>query len=491
MQQQSLALDRYMEIIRRRKWLLIIPVALSIVAAAVAVTRLPSQQSEEYEAVSTVRLAVAGRASGSAISQGEAAIIANTANYVLQGDASLRAIASQLGLEMTPRRLRSMFRMDFVPNTEFIEIRARGDSPEAARDLANALANEWPRSSTEFYTALERPELARSFTVFQQASNGVLVPRTVSVESSAWLRVAAALAMGVVGGLGIVFVAEYTDRTLLSVYDVADASRSRVLGALPRVKRRRRRAIGSEMAHLREMRMLTVQLLHAVRAQRLRSLLFISIWPKDGTTSIASNAAASLAGDEFDVLLVDGNLENPALHSVFEAESRTPGLTDVLASGTQGNRLAVALSKAALTCDRPGLSLLMAGSPAADAWSTLGSTEMRQLVEFFNRDGHRDRPELLIIDGPPIASANALSLASAVGGVVVVCAEGSGTTDDVKRSVGQLKSLGANVVGVVYNKAQNAESVPVDWAEPASAYTTVPTPRHLADGDGDPRPPRS
>jgi MinD superfamily P-loop ATPase len=116
---------------------------------------------------------------------------------------------------------------------------------------------------------------------------------------------------------------------------------------------------------------------------------------------------------------------------------------------------------------------------------------MRQLVDFFDHDGHRNRPELLIIDGPPIASANALTLASVVGGVVVVCAEGSGTTDDVKRSVGQLKSLGANVIGVVYNKAQNAESVPVDWAEPASVYTNVPAPRHLADGDDDPWPPRS
>ena len=482
-----------MEIIWRRKWLLLIPIALSVVAAGVAVTRLPSQQSEEYEAVATVRLALAGRATGAAVGQEEAAIIANTANYVLQGDASLRTIASQLGLEMTPRRLRGMFRMDFVPNTEFIEIRARGESPEATRDLANALANEWPRSSTEFYNALERPELARSFTVFQPATNGVLIPRTVSVESSAWLRVAAALAMGVVGGLGIVFVAEYTDRTLLSVYDVADASRSPVIGSMPRLNRRRgnrRRAIGHEMARLREMRMLTVQLLHAIRARRVRSLLFISIWPRDGTTSIANNAAASLAGDEFDVLLVDGNLENPELDHLYDVGARTPGLTDVLASGTQGNQLAIALGKAALPCDRPGLSLLMAGSPAADAWSTLGSSEMRQLVEFFNHGSHRDRPEVLVIDGPPMASANALTLASIVGGVVVVCAEGSGTTDDLKRSLGQLKSLGANVIGVVYNKARNTDTMPAEWGDRSSVYSDNTATQALPDVDGDGWPPR-
>ena len=486
-------MDRYLEILSRRKWLLIIPLALSIVAAVVAVTKLPSQQSEQYEAVATVRLALAGRATGAAISQSEATIIANTANYVLQSDDTLRAIATQLNLNMSPRRLRGMVSIDFVPNTEFIEIRAQGESPEAARDLANALANEWPRSSTDFYTTLERPELARSFTVFQQAGNGALLPRTVSVESSALLRVAAALAMGLVGGLGIVFVAEYTDRTLLSIYDVADASRAKVLGSIPRLKRRRanrRRAIGGEMARVREMRMLTVQLLHIVRAQRLRSLLFISIWPRDGTTSIASNASISLAGDEFDVLLVDGNLESPSLDGVFDIASQKPGLTDVLASGTQGNKLAIALNKAALTCERPGLSLLMAGTPVSDAWSTLASAEMRQFVDFYNNDGNRDRPELLIIDGPPMASANALTLASVVGGVVVVCAEGSGTTDDLKRSLGQLKTLGANVIGVVYNKAKNADSLPVEWTQPSSGYPEFQTTRPLPEGEDDTWPPR-
>ena len=479
-------MDRYLEILSRRKWLLIIPIALGLVAAGVAVTKLPSEQPAEYEAVATVRLALAGRASGAAISQGEAAIIANTANYVLQSDSSLRAIADELGLNMSPRRLRAMFNIDFVPNTEFIEIRGRGDSPEAARDLANVLANAWPRSSMDFYAALERPELARSFTVFQQAGNGVVLPRTVSIESSGLLRVAAALTMGVVGGLGIVFVAEYTDRTLLSVYDVADASRAQILGSLPRLKRRRanrRRPIGGEMARLREMRMLTVQLLHAVRAHRLRSLLFISIWPQDGTTSIASNAAISLAGDEFDVLLVDGNLENPALDSVFGSARQKPGLTDVLASGTRSNKLEIALGKAALTCEKPGLSLLMAGTPTSDAWSTLASSEMRQFVDFYNSNGHGDRPELLIIDGPPMASANALTLASVVGGVVVVCAEGSGTTDDLQRSLGQLRSLGANVLGVVYNKAKATTPLPPEWQEPFAAHSGLQVTRAPGDDE--------
>lgn len=459
----SLAIDHYLEVLARRKWAVIIPVALSLLAAAVLLARAPNTP-DQYEATSTVRLAVAGKPTGAAVSLGEASIIANSANYVLESDSTLARIAQEQGLSQSPARLRGAFEIVQVPGTEFIEIRARAASQEDAVKLANALAAEWPRSSAEFYTQLKRPDLAQSFVVFQDATSGVPVESSVSLQSGWVMRVVLALAMGMVGGLGIVFLTEYTDRTLSSPEGVAAASNASVLSSVPWLNDLPRwrfwgsggnQPLGPEMGRARELRAVTVQLMHAVRAQRLRTILFTGIWPGDGTTSIATNVASSLAGDEFDVLLVDGNLEHPAVHEALAVHSLRPGLTDVLASAPAGPRLEVALGKATRESGRPGLRLLTAGTPAPDAWSVLASFEMRRLVQAHNED-ERDRPELMIIDGPPIvASASALTLASVVGGVVVVCAEGSGTTEDLQRGLDQLSRLGANLLGVVYNKARS------------------------------------
>ena len=88
MKRNSLAIDRYVEVLIRRKWALLIPLAMSLVAAAVILARLPDTP-DEYESVATVRLALAGRPTGAVISPTDAAVIANTANYVLQSDDTL------------------------------------------------------------------------------------------------------------------------------------------------------------------------------------------------------------------------------------------------------------------------------------------------------------------------------------------------------------------------------------------------------------------
>ena len=467
MKRNSLAIDRYVEVLIRRKWALLIPLAMSLVAAAVILARLPDTP-DEYESVATVRLALAGRPTGAVISPTDAAVIANTANYVLQSDDTLAGISQELGLNMSPGRLRSQFDIVPVPNTEFIEIHARGSSPEQAATLANALAAEWPRSSAEFYTSLQRPDLAQSFVFFLEARPGVATEAGFSLNSGWATRIAVAIAMGLIGGLGIVFLTEYTDRTINTVETVSGATRATVLGSVPWLRggsqghlwrRLPQRPLSSELTRVRGMRALTVQMMHMVRARKLRSIMFTSIWPGDGTTSIASNAARSLAGDEFDVLLVDGNLEHASVHHALELASVRPGLTDVLASSAAGRGLEVALSKAAQESGKPGLRVLAAGTPTSDAWSVLASFEMRKLVQMHNEETERDRPELMIIDGPPIvASASALTLASVVSGVVVVCAEGSGTVEDLQRGLNQLDRLGANVLGVVYNKARTHAS---------------------------------
>ena len=465
MRHRSLTLDRYLELLARRKWVFLLPVIIGVVGSAAAALWMPSLSPTQYEATATVRLALAGSSlgGGPAVDQSQSVIITNTSNYILGTDSTLQAVIAEVGLDTTPAGLRERISIEAVPDTELIEVAARGDSAEEARDLANALANAWSAESAEFYASIGRPALASSFSQVEPAA----LPQ--SAVPSGWLtRIALGFVIAVIAGIGIALVSEYTDRTINSVSHASAAANAPILSCLPRLKRQRlgptrqrQISLGRYAQRLGEMRLLNVKLGRMIRENKLRTILFTSVWPKEGTSSVAIGAAVGLAADDLDVLLVDANFQDPALHRVFGMPRGQLGLTDVLASTASHDDLNVALDKAAQDCESPGLRVLTSGTPAPASWGWLGSLEMRRTIELYNESGAENGHSVMVIDGPALlSSADALALASVVSGVIIVCAEGRPTMDDLQRSLNQLESLGANVLGVVYNKAKAASGLP-------------------------------
>src|SRR5690606_16124844 len=131
MRQHALALDRYLEVLARRKWLLLVSLAVCLIAAVIAATLMPvGCEPPLYDSQATVRLALTGNASGANVSLNEAQVIANTANYILQSDSTLEGIIAELNLRTTPRRLRQRIAVRPISGTEFISLYARAETPE-------------------------------------------------------------------------------------------------------------------------------------------------------------------------------------------------------------------------------------------------------------------------------------------------------------------------------------------------------------------------
>jgi Mrp family chromosome partitioning ATPase len=470
MREHSLMFDRYLEILMRRKWFFLLPLVASVGVILAASAFVPQVKSKDYQAHATMRLTLAGGVGGvPRLDAGEIQRITNTSIQLVKSRESLSQIIAALGLNTSPGSLGSRISIRPLPATELLEVQAKGSTPEAAMDLANAVANAWKTTNAAFYSSVNRPELANSFAVFEPAAQVKTVVHTTVVT-----RLSVGIALGLAAGIGLALISEYTDRTLNSVNDVVEAAPVPVLSSLPRLKRsfRLRRQTAQrewrelDSRRLGEMRLLTFKLALLARERGLRSILFTGIWPKAGTSSIAIGAASGLAGDEFEVVLVDANLRAPVLDRVFEAPKGQPGLTDVLVTTAHGDDFRVAIDKAIVHTDRPGLGILTSGTPMSDSWNALGSSEMRRLIAMYKRsydETYDETPGLMIIDGPPLfASADALALASVVSGVVIVCAEGRTTADDLQRSLSQLDTIGANVLGLIYNRASAASGLPQD-----------------------------
>ena len=154
-----------------------------------------------------------------------------------------------------------------------------------------------------------------------------------------------------------------------------------------------------------------------------------------GKTLTSLNLALTLTrGQERRVLLLEGDLWRPQLHTYFVPERPDrPGLQQVL----EGR---LSLADAVVSIEGCTLDVLMAG--ASGGGDVMSSRRMSEIL-----GEARSRYELVVIDSPPMGLlASARSLAARADGVVVVVRAGQtkkGSLEKTLAALGQEKLIGA------------------------------------------------
>jgi capsular exopolysaccharide synthesis family protein len=160
-----------------------------------------------------------------------------------------------------------------------------------------------------------------------------------------------------------------------------------------------------------------------------------------GKTLTSLNLALTLTrGEERRVLLLEGDLWRPQLHTYFTPERPDrPGLQQVLERRTT-------VSDAVVTLEGSSLDMLLAG--ASEVAGDLMSG--RRMSEVLNEV--RAAYEIVVIDSPPMTLlASARSLAARSDGVVMVVRAGQSKRHDIEKT---LSALGPEkLIGAVLNFA--------------------------------------
>ena len=190
-------------------------------------------------------------------------------------------------------------------------------------------------------------------------------------------------------------------------------------------------------------RVLRAALDHRLPAGGGRVVAFVSTQPREGKTLCAVNLALALAGREEPVVLVDADLRRPEAAQLLPGVHATPGLTDVLAGRTEA-------LKALQSPEGTPLMLLAAGAPTPAPAEALRPAAVQALLEVL-----RARFQWTVIDTSPLgAGPDALPLAGAADGVVmVVCAEAT-PRREAAQALALLGQMGCPVLGVVLNRAR-------------------------------------
>ena len=222
-----------------------------------------------------------------------------------------------------------------------------------------------------------------------------------------------------------------------------------VLGHLPLLPDPERHLISLEESDARileRFRVLRSNVNFTLMDQDHHSLIVTSTIPGEGKTSTASNLAIAMALDGRRIILVDADLRRPQLAELFGLPKQ-PGLTNVLVGQSS-------LQEALQDTSIPGLRLLTSGALPPNPAELMNSPAMDELLEAMKADS-----DMIIFDTPPsLATADAQVLSAKVDGVIYVMELGKIHKSAVQRSFELFHQAQARILGVVFNKMDQASS---------------------------------
>lgn len=306
-----------------------------------------------------------------------------------------------------------------IPNSGLIRIAAKGSTPEAAAVAANELS----RILIDLDEGLPEsrdPSLAPTLRLVEAA-----IPPEEPAGPGLPLVVILATVVGALLGLLLVIIVENLDQRLHFIDDISAIAARPVLAAVPRSGHRRNSLASSDSVQGRAYRRLRAQLISRVGDDMREVVVVTAPQPGQGVSTTVVNLAAVLAATGRRVLIVDC------------AGTRSELTEKLLAKDRQLNSVKKAFG---------GTSLARASSPLNDVRliTTTAASVPTVLSEI---DGHVD--SVLIDVGSMADSMNLMTVAPVAAAVVLVVRLGSVTGPVLADARDQLRSVGANFLGVV------------------------------------------
>ncbi len=172
----------------------------------------------------------------------------------------------------------------------------------------------------------------------------------------------------------------------------------------------------------------------------VKSLMLTSATPGEGKSTATIHLAIAHAEQGKRTLIIDADLRRPSIHKKLSL-SGSVGLSNVLL-GEMTWRDALVKTE-----HWPGLDVVPAGTASRRASDLVGSI-MVDILEEATKEY-----DLIIVDAPPLLGfAEAMQVATAVDGVVVLARAGQTSRKAVARALATLNRLRANVIGLVLNE---------------------------------------
>jgi len=302
-------------------------------------------------------------------------------------------------------------------------------------------------TNRQLYDALIKRIKEQSITEQVRSANVLIVENAEKPSSPVSPKTARNLFLGIIlgllGGIGMVFFAEYLDQTIKSPEDAEAKLGVSVLGMIPLLKTPEHpieQIVQKEpiSAFTENYKAIRTALLLSAADHPPQKLLVTSAQPEEGKTVTAVNLATAIAQSDYSVLLVDADLRKPRLYKALGLPN-SKGLSTYLAGASDMNIIQAG--------PLPNLSVITSGPIPPNPSELLSSNRLNEMLSALS-----EKYDIIIFDAPPLLSvADGLILSKLLDGTLVIARAGKTSYDDVRKSLKSLSDLNARVLGVVIN----------------------------------------
>ncbi|MFM8857483.1 MAG: polysaccharide biosynthesis tyrosine autokinase [Actinomycetota bacterium] len=356
---------------------------------------------------------------------------------LLTGESLAQRTIDKLDLDESSEVLRSRVKATAKPDTVLVDVKVLDKSPVRARDIANALSDEFVEMVRQLETPRPGADPDARVIVEQRAS----IPTKPSVPDRA-RAIAAGLAAGLILGLGLALIRDRLDNTVKRTETLEEITGVGLVGSIPLDKDRRKDTAitfennNSGIAEAFRKLRTNLQFLNVDNPPR--TIVITSSTPAEGKSTTAINIALALAEAEKNVVLVDGDMRRPSVDKYLGLVGSV-GFSTVLSG-------AAPLSEVLQTTKFPNLTVLTAGTSPPNPSELLSSLAAKNVLAEL-----RAQFDYVIIDSSPLlAVTDGAILATNADGALIMARFGETKREQLAHAVGILESVGASLLGAVF-----------------------------------------
>lgn len=420
----------------RSRW---ITVCVTVVVGMLAAIAFSLMTTPLYEASTRLFVSTNGGSTLAETYQGNRFSQERVVSYaeLVTGETLARRTIDKLGLEMSPAELQQHVSASAKPSTVLIDVDVLDSSPVRARDIANALSDEFVAMVRELETPEDGTSPDARVVVEQRASvpGSPVVPKTLR-------NIALGLGAGLALGITLAVIRDLLDNTVKRRESLEELTGAGVVGNIPLDRDRRKNAAinfdndNSVIAEAFRKFRTNLQFLAVDNPPRV--IVVTSSMPSEGKSTTAINIALAIAEAEYKVVLIDGDMRRPTLHKHLDLVQPV-GFSTVLSGATP-------LEDALQDTRFPGLSVLTSGAIPPNPSELLGSQAAKKLLSELRADY-----DYVIVDSTPLlAVTDAAILAAEADGVLIMARYGQTKREQLAHAVASLQSVGASLLGAVF-----------------------------------------